>query len=53
MRNDDFKLYEEVEKVDGLVFFFGFGWLVDVGKMEDMICDFVGKKLILGICLGY
>lgn len=53
LRNDDSKLYEEAEKADGLVFSPGPGWPVDAGKMEDMICDFAGKKPILGICLGH
>ena len=48
LRNDDETLYEAAEKADGLVFSPGPGWPADAGKMEALIKDFAGKKVMHG-----
>ena len=53
LRNDDAGLYQAVEEADALVLSPGPGWPADVGRMEELIRDFAGKKPILGICLEH
>lgn len=43
---------EELEKFDKIIFLFGFGILLEVGLLFEVIKRYVGKKLILGVCLG-